>query len=197
MRTWPQDGSSNSTETSQRQAYDVIAAEYGDGANGPFTIVVDTAEADPAAVAAQVAGTPGIVGVTTPFTTPTARSASSRRSRRSAPPTSAPPSWSTTSAPTLPDGVEVTGLDAAVRRPLRDPARPALWLVVGFVVAVSVLLLAMMFRSIVVPVKAAAMNLLSIGAAYGVLTAGLPARLGQRACSGSTTRCRSRAGSRS
>ena len=53
------------------------------------------------------------------------------------------------------------------------------WLVVGFVVAVSVLLLAMMFRSVVVPVKAAAMNLLSIGAAYGVLTAGLPARLGQ------------------
>ena len=29
----------------------------------------------------------------------------------------------------------------------------------------------MMFRSVVVPVKAAAMNLLSIGAAYGVLTA--------------------------
>jgi RND superfamily putative drug exporter len=46
-----------------------------------------------------------------------------------------------------------------------------LWLVVGFVVAVSVLLLAMMFRSIVVPVKAAVMNLLSIGASYGVLTA--------------------------
>ena len=46
-----------------------------------------------------------------------------------------------------------------------------LWLVIGFVVGVSILLLAMMFRSVVVPIKAAAMNLLSIAAAYGVLIA--------------------------
>jgi RND superfamily putative drug exporter len=44
-------------------------------------------------------------------------------------------------------------------------------LVIAFVVGVSVLLLTMVFRSVVVPLKAAAMNLLSIGAAYGVLTA--------------------------
>ena len=50
-------------------------------------------------------------------------------------------------------------------------ASERLWLVVGFVVSVSVLLLAMMFRSVVVPVKAAAMNLLSIAASYGVLVA--------------------------
>ena len=42
---------------------------------------------------------------------------------------------------------------------------------VGFVVGVSMLLLGMVFRSVVIPVKAAVMNLLSIGAAYGVLTA--------------------------
>ena len=45
------------------------------------------------------------------------------------------------------------------------------WLVIGFVVGVSVLLLTMVFRSVVVPLKAAVMNLLSIGAAYGVMTA--------------------------
>ena len=44
-----------------------------------------------------------------------------------------------------------------------------MWLVIGFVVAVSMLLLAMVFRSVLVPLKAAVMNLLSIGAAYGVL----------------------------
>jgi RND superfamily putative drug exporter len=44
-------------------------------------------------------------------------------------------------------------------------------LVIAFVVGVSVLLLTLVFRSVVVPLKAAAMNLLSIGAAYGVLTA--------------------------
>ena len=42
---------------------------------------------------------------------------------------------------------------------------------IGFVVLISVVLLAMMFRSIAVPLKAAVMNLLSVGAAYGVLTA--------------------------
>ena len=46
-----------------------------------------------------------------------------------------------------------------------------LWLVIGFVVGVSILLLAMVFRSIVVPLKAAVMNLLSIAAAYGVMMA--------------------------
>jgi RND superfamily putative drug exporter len=43
--------------------------------------------------------------------------------------------------------------------------------VIAFVVGVSVLLLAMVFRSVAVPLKAAAMNLLSIAAAYGVLVA--------------------------
>ncbi|MGE5132660.1 MAG: MMPL family transporter [Gemmatimonadota bacterium] len=44
------------------------------------------------------------------------------------------------------------------------------WLI-GVVVALSVLLLLVMFRSVVLAVKAAAMNLLSISAAYGVLVA--------------------------
>jgi RND superfamily putative drug exporter len=46
-----------------------------------------------------------------------------------------------------------------------------IWLVIGFVVFISVLLLTVMFRSVVIPLKAAAMNLLSVLAAYGVLTA--------------------------
>ena len=44
-------------------------------------------------------------------------------------------------------------------------------LFIGAVIAVSFLLLMLVFRSIVVPLKAALMNLLSIGAAYGVLVA--------------------------
>ena len=46
-----------------------------------------------------------------------------------------------------------------------------LWLVIGFVVGVSILLLAMVFRSVLIPIKAAVMNLLSIAAAYGVMVA--------------------------
>src|SRR5690606_34045102 len=46
-----------------------------------------------------------------------------------------------------------------------------LWPVIGAVVATSFLMLVVVFRSLLAPLKAAAMNLLSIGAAYGVLTA--------------------------
>ena len=46
-----------------------------------------------------------------------------------------------------------------------------IWLVIGFVVSVSALMLVLMFRSPVIAVKAVVMNLLSVGAAYGVVTA--------------------------
>jgi RND superfamily putative drug exporter len=62
-------------------------------------------------------------------------------------------------------GVTAAGADAAVDLTHRLP------LVIGLVVALSFLLLMAVFRSIAVPVKAAIMNLLSIGAAYGVVVA--------------------------
>ena len=70
----------------------------------------------------------------------------------------------------VPDGVEVTG-NLALFTDIADLLATRLWLVIGFVVLISVVLLTMMFRSIAVPLKAAVMNLLSVGAAYGVLTA--------------------------
>ena len=168
MRTWPQDGSSAGQETSQRKAYDLIDAEYGAGANGPFTIVVDTAKADPASVAATVADEPGIVHVTEPVTTPDGAISVF----------SAEPAYGPTDEhidglvahlrADVPDGVEVTG-QTPFFSDIVDLLDARLWLVVSFVVGVSVLLLAMMFRSVVVPVKAAVMNLLSIAASYGVL----------------------------
>jgi RND superfamily putative drug exporter len=70
----------------------------------------------------------------------------------------------------LPDGAELTG-DLPLFADISGLIADRLPLVIGFVVVVSVLLLAMVFRSVVVPVKAALMNLLSITAAYGVMTA--------------------------
>ncbi|MDI6908557.1 MMPL family transporter [Nocardioides sp.] len=170
MRTWPQDGSSNSPSTSVRRAYDLIAEEYGAGANGPFTIVVDTTRADAATVADLVADHAGIAGVTTPVTSP-----DGALGFFAAEPTTGPADERTSDLVTslrddLPAGVEVTGT-TPLFADITGMLSGRLWLVVGFVVAVSVLLLAMMFRSVVVPVKAAVMNLLSIGASYGVLTA--------------------------
>ncbi|MGB0101561.1 MAG: MMPL family transporter [Nocardioides sp.] len=168
MRTWPQDGSSSSLETSQRQAYDLVAEEYGAGANGPFTIVVDPASADPQAVAAEVAEHPGIAGVTAPTTSPDGAISVFEAQPVHGPADEEIAGLVDDLRADLPDGVEVTGL-TPMFADIVDLLDGRLWMVVSFVVGVSVLLLAMMFRSIVVPVKAAAMNLLSIAASYGVL----------------------------
>ncbi|HEU5037335.1 MAG TPA: MMPL family transporter [Nocardioides sp.] len=168
MRTWPQDGSSAGQETSQRQAYDLIEAEYGAGANGPFTIVVDTAKADAASVAATVADEPGIVRVTDPVTTPDGAISVFTAEPAYGPTDERIDGLVAGIRADVPDGVEVTG-QTPFFSDIVDLLDARLWLVVSFVVGVSVLLLAMMFRSVVVPVKAAVMNLLSIAASYGVL----------------------------
>jgi RND superfamily putative drug exporter len=168
MRTWPQDGSSAGEETSQRRAYDLIDAEYGAGANGPFTIVVETARADVTAVAARVADVPGIVGVTAPVVTPDGALGVFAAEPAYGPTDEQIPGLVADVRAVVPPGVEITGTTPFFSD-IVDLLGARLWLVVSFVVGVSVLLLAMMFRSVVVPVKAALMNLLSIAASYGVL----------------------------
>src|SRR4029077_13098604 len=76
-----------------------------------------------------------------------------------------PPVVAGTPAHALVGGVTAAGIDAAARSSKR------LFWVIGGVVLLSFLLLMAVFRSIAVPVKAAIMNLLSIGAAYGVVVA--------------------------
>jgi RND superfamily putative drug exporter len=70
----------------------------------------------------------------------------------------------------LPAGVELAGSNAMFAD-FSDVLGEKVWLVIGFVVSVSALMLMLMFRSPVVAVKAVVMNLLSVGAAYGVVTA--------------------------
>jgi RND superfamily putative drug exporter len=70
----------------------------------------------------------------------------------------------------IPANVYVSGI-TAVTDDVNTQLRETLPLFIGFVILISFLLLTMVFRSVVVPLKAAAMNLLSIGAAYGVLVA--------------------------
>ncbi len=69
------------------------------------------------------------------------------------------------------EGVEVlVGGNTAFFTDFLDLVDRYQWLVLGFVLALSFVLLTVVFRSIVVPLKAIAMNLLSVGAAYGALT---------------------------
>jgi putative drug exporter of the RND superfamily len=172
MRTWPRDISNNPAESTTRQAYDVIATEFGPGANGPLTIVVDRAAVGDdgvAAAAAQLAGTDGIATVGEPLVSPDGEVAV----------ISAEPAFGPSDERT-PDLIEALRGDlvaaevsgsTAMFSDISDIVSERIWLVVGFVILLSLVLLAAMFRSVVVPVKAALLNLLSIGAAYGVVTA--------------------------
>jgi RND superfamily putative drug exporter len=65
--------------------------------------------------------------------------------------------------------VAVTGMTAGSKDFL-DAMKSHLPLVFGFVIALAFVLLLVTFRSIVIPIKAIVLNLLSVGAAYGVLT---------------------------
>jgi putative drug exporter of the RND superfamily len=69
------------------------------------------------------------------------------------------------------DGVEVLiGGNTAFFTDFLDVADRYQWVVLAFVLGLSFILLTVVFRSIVVPVKAIIMNLLSVGAAYGAVT---------------------------
>jgi RND superfamily putative drug exporter len=173
MRTWPQDGGTDPKSSTTRAAYDIVTEEFGAGANGPITLVADLEEVSRAEVKAlhgEVAGLEDIA-----YSTPVTTSPDGRLAVWDVEPTTSPIDEETTDflddlrADVLPDGVEATGY-TPILGDISELLQERLWLVVGFVVLVSVVLLTFMFRSIVVPLKAAAMNLLSIAAAYGVLT---------------------------
>ncbi|MGO4255182.1 MMPL family transporter [Marmoricola sp. RAF53] len=172
MHTWPQDGGSESTSSTTRRAHDLIADAFGPGANGPLTMVVDRDRVDAAGLAEvrrTVAGDPG-VAVSGPVLT----SPDGRLAVWDVEPTTAPSDRATTALmdrlrADLPAGVEITGY-VPVLADISAMLAERIWWVVGFVVVVSVVLLTVMFRSVLVPIKAALMNLLSIAAAYGVMT---------------------------
>ncbi|WP_433051240.1 MMPL family transporter [Dactylosporangium sp. CS-033363] len=170
MRTWPQDAGSQPASNTTRQAYDLVSAEFGPGANGPLLLAVDTTKvSDVDGLVARLRTEPGIASVAPPAVNGTAAVIAIE-------PTTGPQDKATTRlldhlrADVLPAGVQVTGL-VAVFADISERLADRLWIVVAFVVALSLILLTVLFRAPVVAVKAAIMNLLSVAAAYGVMTA--------------------------
>ncbi|SDF01146.1 putative drug exporter of the RND superfamily [Blastococcus aurantiacus] len=172
MRTFPRDVSNNANDSTTRQAFDIVTAEFGAGANGPITVVVDRAavgDAGVAAAAARLSDVHDVVAVTGPVVSPDGQVAVLTAEPAFGPADERTPELLERLRAQV-DGAEITG-NTAMLSDISVMLSERMWLVVGFVVAVSMLLLAAMFRSAVVPLKAAALNLLSIGAAYGVVTA--------------------------
>jgi RND superfamily putative drug exporter len=164
---------------STRQAYDTVAEGFGAGANGPLLLVADLAGGDAAVIddlAGRLATTPGVAAVTPPVLNPAGdaalltvvpttgpQAAETEDLVRALRDDVIPASVDGIGAEVHVGGVTATSIDSTSNIASRLP------LLIGGVVALSMLLLLVAFRSIAIPVTAALMNLLSVAAAYGVV----------------------------
>jgi RND superfamily putative drug exporter len=169
------DAGNNAEESSARQAYDMITDGFGAGANGPLLLVADLTSADPAALdglAAVTGTTPGVAVVWPPVVNPAGDAA-----LITVIPETGPQEAVTDDVvhALRDDVIPASGVDAHVggfvATSLDSNANVAqrLPFLIGGVVILSMLLLMASFRSILIPVTAAVMNLLSVAAAYGVI----------------------------
>ncbi|MFG2692424.1 MMPL family transporter [Kitasatospora sp. NPDC048407] len=174
MRTWPQDAGSQAAGNTTRKAYDLIADAYGPGANGPLLLAVDLdrlPKSELPALEAKLAREPELEQVQ-----PAQFNRAGNAAVITVQPKTGPQDEATAQLVKrlrdheLPAGVEVTGVVASFSD-ISDRLSARLWVVVPFVVVLSLVLLTALFRAPVIAVKAAAMNLLSVAAAYGVMTA--------------------------
>ena len=164
--------------TTVRRAYDMLAEGFGPGFNGPLFITVqgDTAS-DPDALGSFVDKIKGVEGIAFAQSAPASTDGS--LSLVIAYPTTAPQDEATTSLiKTLRnDVIPQTGVEAKVGGftaagvDFADVIGGRMPLLFIGVLSLSFLLLMAVFRSLLVPLKAVIMNLLSIGAAYGVIVA--------------------------
>ncbi|HEU4656180.1 MAG TPA: MMPL family transporter [Capillimicrobium sp.] len=169
----------------QRIAYDLLARGFGEGTNGPLIVAVRLDSANAATsqqaldkLATELGKAPGVAAASPPIP-----SKSGTAALITVTPTTAPGDHATENLVSrlrdsvIPQATAGTGLHAYVGGEtagyvdLADEISDRLPQVILTVIALSFLLLMLAFRSLVLPLKAAAMNLLSIGAAYGVVTA--------------------------
>ncbi len=169
--------------TTARQAYDLLSEGFGPGFNGPLLVAVSGSRTSPDAaarlrrLAASLRAVPGVATVSPPLL--------SRRGTEAVltvTPASAPSAAATTTlvhhlrGVTLPALIRGTGLAAFVGGStagsidLTAAISDRLPLVIGIVLALSFVLLLIAFRAPLVALKAVVMNLLSIAAAFGLVT---------------------------
>jgi RND superfamily putative drug exporter len=173
----PDDGALPAGRT-ERQAYDLLAQGFGPGSNGPVVVAVDMA-GDPTVIDPLVealSADPGIAAVGAPEVYADAGVAVVM-----AIPTTGPQDAATHEtverlrADVLPSVLAGSPAQAHVGGQTANFAdvgarvNERLPVLIAAVLAMSFVLLMLVFRSVLVPLKAVALNLLSIGAAYGVM----------------------------
>ena len=182
MRLGESDDGNLPHSTTQRQAYDLVAEGFGPGTNGPLLVVVQLPSGGDTAVLADISSaiekTPGVKAVLPAQTSPNGAVA-----QIGVLPTTAPDSAQTADlvgtlrSSVLPAAVGTSGAQAYVGGvtaafiDIGDRISSRLPYFIGAVVLLSFLLLMLVFHSILVPLTAAIMNLLSVAAAYGATVA--------------------------
>ena len=176
----PDDGMA-AISTTQRRAYDLISAGFGPGLNGPLTVVVNTTDGKTAAAATRTAevikALPDVAAVT-----PATLSPDGTTALLTVIPGSAPTAQQTTDLVTAIRAhkaellretgaqVAVTG-QTALNIDTSGKIGGALLPYVALIVGLAILLLMVVFRSVLVPIKATLGFLLSILAAFGAVVA--------------------------
>ncbi len=177
------DAGNDAPDSTTRKAYDLMADGYGPGTNGPLQVVLDSDGTPiPGAVVQQVttdlAAQPGVASVGEPVTnqaddlaiitvTPTTSPQDARTGdllmhlRQDTIPTA----LGDTDVEASVTGSTALTVDVSSRLQQRMP-----WFL-GAVIGLSFLVLMVVFRSVLVPLKAAALNVLGVAAAYGVVVA--------------------------
>jgi RND superfamily putative drug exporter len=186
LRLGNSDQGNDATTTTTRQAFDLLAKGFGPGFNGPLQLVTVNPGAANTQVIDQIANDvksqPDVAQVAAPVIFPAKDG--TQVALIQVYPASAPQDSATSTlinqlrTQTLPRAVPpgsnlavYVGGTTAIFADFSRVLTSKLPLFIGLVVILSFLLLAAVFRSVIIPLTAAVMNLLSIGAAFGVLVA--------------------------
>ena len=184
------DDSNKPAGDTMRVAYERLAEGFGPGFNGPLMIAVDLRdesnnEATLIKLATSFANAPGVAAVS-----PAQLNATKDIAVLTVIPDTAPQAKETSSLVTelresvIPDALSgsntkaYVGGQTATFDDLASKVQGSLLLLVLVVVGLSLLLLTYFFRSLTLPLASAFMNLLSIGAAYGVVTLAFQTEVG-------------------
>jgi putative drug exporter of the RND superfamily len=180
LRLGSSDASNDPAGTTTHRAYELLAQGFGEGFNGPLQVVVRLPRRGDSTALAElesaIAKASGVVSVTPPRLNPSGEVATISVYPRSSPQAYAtsqlvsrlretviPPVAARSGAVAYVGGVTAGAVDFATVLGHKLP------LFIGVVVLLSALLLMLVFRSLVIPLQAAFMNLLSIGASLGVI----------------------------
>jgi putative drug exporter of the RND superfamily len=181
IRLATSDASTYKKDDTTRVAYDLLKEGFGAGFNGPLLLAVELPRPGDEAALQQIGdalrGQDGIANVLPPqineagdtatmiaYPTTTPQDERTDDTVKRARDVTLPPIEQQTGAQVSIGGTTATNLDFS------QTIRDKLPLFIGVVVGLSLLLLAVVFRSLFIPVKAGIFNLLSIAGAFGVVT---------------------------